>query len=39
MAKSYREEPQGNQKKLMIVLAVLVIVFLFTYFVWPGFMR
>ncbi|MGC4032232.1 MAG: hypothetical protein QM754_10970 [Tepidisphaeraceae bacterium] len=36
MAKSYREEPQGNQKKLIIIFVVLLVVGLFVGFVWPG---
>lgn len=36
MAKSYREEPQGNQKKLLIVFIILLVLGLFLGFVWPG---
>lgn len=39
MAKSYREEPAGNQKKLIVVLAILFAIFVFTGLVWPGFWR
>lgn len=40
MAKNYREEaPASNQKKLVIVFGVLLAIFLFTYFIWPGFAR
>ena len=39
MAKSYREEPQGGQKKLLIVFAILLAVFLFTGLIWPAFWR
>jgi len=38
MAKNYRSEPEtGGQKKLLIILAVLFAIFLFTGLVWPGF--
>ena len=37
--KSYRDEPAGGQKKLIIILAVLFIIFVFTGLVWPGFWR
>jgi len=38
MAKNYRqEESGGSQKKLLIAFGVLLAVFLFLYFVWPGF--
>ena len=35
----YRDEPQGggSQRLLLIVLAILFIIFLFTGLVWPGF--
>ncbi len=40
MAKNYRqEEPSSNQKKLLIAFAILVVIFLFTGLVWPGFWR
>ena len=38
--KSYRDEPaSGGQKKLIIILIVLFIIFLFTGWVWPAFYR
>lgn len=38
MAKNYRQEESGSgQKKLIIVFLVLLVVFLFTGLVWPGF--
>jgi len=36
--KNYREEPEtSGQKKLLIILAILFAVFIFTGLVWPGF--
>ena len=40
MAKSYRDEPANSgQKKLLILLAVLFAIFIFTGLVWPGFWK
>ncbi|MGN6506277.1 MAG: hypothetical protein ACTHM6_12010 [Tepidisphaeraceae bacterium] len=38
--KSYRDEPDNSgQKKLLIILGVLFVIFIFTGLVWPGFWR
>ncbi|MDB5325054.1 MAG: hypothetical protein JWM57_623 [Phycisphaerales bacterium] len=40
MAKSYRDEaPEGNQKKLLVIFVVLLVIGLFVGFVWPGIWR
>ena len=39
MAKSYREEPQGNSKKLVIIFVILLVLGLFLGFVYPGIWR